>query len=87
VVNAGSFAYLLLIRQENAVSTPKSDAKKFITVPQLRERWGSCSHMFIERLLKSDPCMPRPMKLGGRIRFFAVDEIERYERSKVHAAG
>jgi predicted DNA-binding transcriptional regulator AlpA len=71
-----------------SVSAPKIDprhAKKFITVPQLRTRWGNCSHMFVERLLASDPKFPRPVKLGSRVRFFALDEIEAYERSRVHA--
>lgn len=68
------------------MSAPKTDPKrKFITAPQLRERWGDCSHMFIERLLKSDPTMPRPVKLGTRYRFFDLAAIERYERSRIYA--
>ena len=60
-------------------------AKKYITATQLRERWGGVSHMFIERLLKTDPKMPRWVKFAERIRFFDIDEIEAYERSKVVA--
>jgi predicted DNA-binding transcriptional regulator AlpA len=40
--------------------------------------------MFIERRLK-DPKFPQPIKLGGRIRFFALDQIEAYERSRIRA--
>ena len=61
-------------------------AKKYITATQLRERWGGVSHMFIERLLKTDPKMPRWVKFAERIRFFDIDEIEAYERSEVVAA-
>jgi hypothetical protein len=67
-------------------SDPPARADKiYLTAVQLRKRWGNCSHMFVERLLKSDPNMPRPVKLGARIRFFDLDAIERYERSKIHA--
>ena len=69
---------------------PKIDpklTKKFLTVNQLCERWGGVSNMFIERRLKSDPGSPRPRKFDdGRIRFFDLDEIENYERSKITAA-
>jgi hypothetical protein len=69
---------------------PKIDpklTKKFLTVNQLCERWGGVSNMFIERRLKSDPGFPRPRKFDdGRIRFFDLDEIENYERSKITAA-
>jgi predicted DNA-binding transcriptional regulator AlpA len=61
--------------------------KKFLTAPQLRERWGGCSSMFIERLLKSDPTFPRPVKFSRRVRFFDLDAIEAYERSRIHAGG
>ena len=67
---------------------PKIDpnrTKRFLTTSQLRERWGDCSHMFIERRLKSDPTFPRPVKFGDRIRFFALDAIEDYERSRIHS--
>jgi predicted DNA-binding transcriptional regulator AlpA len=60
--------------------------KKYLTLNQLRERWGNCSHMFVERRLKSDPTFPKPMKLDGRVRLFALDAIEAYERSKINVA-
>jgi predicted DNA-binding transcriptional regulator AlpA len=55
--------------------------KKFLTVNQLTERWGDCSRMLIERRLREDPRFPRPMRLGGRLRLFAEDEVEAYEKS------
>jgi predicted DNA-binding transcriptional regulator AlpA len=69
------------------VPAPKIDPKRtktFLTANQLCERWGNCSSMFIERRLK-DPKFPQPIKLGGRIRFFALDQIEAYERSRIRA--
>ena len=63
--------------------TTKIAPKRFLTAAQLQERWGGCSHMFIERRLAGDPRFPRPVKLGGRLRFFPLDEIEEYERACV----
>jgi hypothetical protein len=64
--------------------------KKYLTTRQLRERWGDCSQMFIERKIWHDPNFPKPIRLGhqggstrGRIRLFAEDEIESYERGCV----
>jgi predicted DNA-binding transcriptional regulator AlpA len=58
----------------------KKSKKEFIRTNQLRKRWGGCSHMFIERRLKSDPTFPRPVKFGGRLRLWDLDEVEAYER-------
>jgi hypothetical protein len=63
---------------------PSRASKIYLTTAQLRRRWGGCSAMFIERRLKDDPAMPRPMKLGLRIRFFDLNAIENYERSQIH---
>ena len=60
--------------------------KRFLTTAQLRSRWGGCSHMFIERRLASDPTFPKPVKLGGRLRLWDVDQVEAYERQFVSAA-
>lgn len=51
----------------------------YLTARQLRDRWGGRSHMFIERLLKNDPTFPRPVRLGGAMRFWRLDEIEAWE--------
>jgi predicted DNA-binding transcriptional regulator AlpA len=58
---------------------------------QLRERWGGCSHMLIERRLRNDPDFPKPVRLGGGEkgsgwRFFDEAEIESYERRKAVGA-
>jgi predicted DNA-binding transcriptional regulator AlpA len=60
-----------------------SKTEKYLTANQLRERWGGCSHMFIERRISGDPDFPRPVKLGGRKRFFSLDQVEQYERKCV----
>ena len=65
----------------------KKSKKEFIRTAQLRKRWGGCSHMFVERRLKSDPTFPKPVKLGGKLRLWDLDEVEAYERRFVAAAG
>jgi predicted DNA-binding transcriptional regulator AlpA len=65
---------------------PEVTGRRFITTNQLRERWGCVSHMFIVRRIEADPAMPRPTKLGGRINFFDLDQIEAYERKRVRAS-
>jgi predicted DNA-binding transcriptional regulator AlpA len=67
------------------MSPGKTD--KYLTAIQLRQRWGGCSHMFIERRLASDPDFPRPIKLGGRKRLFALDQVEKYERKFIARSG
>ncbi len=57
--------------------------ERFLTVRQLRDRWGGCSHMMIERRLRSDPKFPRAYKLCDQKRFFRISDVERYERSRV----
>ena len=42
--------------------------------------------MFIERRLESDPNFPRPLKLGQRIRFYDLADIECWERTRIVAA-
>jgi hypothetical protein len=56
--------------------------RKFIGVTKLRERWNNCSHMFIERKIRSDPSFPRIYRIGRR-RMFALDEIEAYESRSI----
>jgi hypothetical protein len=64
------------------MAKPVPTGAKFITVPQLCERWGGLSHMFVERRLREDPNFPKPQRLG-RLRVFDVPTIEAYERSLV----
>ena len=62
-----------------------SQEQKFLTKTGLEVRW-SCSHMTIERLIKSDPDFPLPTRFGdGAHRRWPIEEIEAYERSKVVA--
>jgi hypothetical protein len=52
---------------------------------QLRERW-SCSHMFVERRIKTDPTFPPAYRFAvgpSAWRYWRVDEIEQWERSRV----
>jgi hypothetical protein len=60
--------------------------KRYLTAPQLRKRYGDVSHMWLERRLQNDPTFPRP-HFFGRFRFFAVDEIEAWERTCARAKG
>jgi hypothetical protein len=64
------------------MDTNNQSHRKFIGTRALRERWDNCSHMFIERKLKNDPTFPQTYRIGRR-RFFAVDEIESYERKSI----
>jgi predicted DNA-binding transcriptional regulator AlpA len=61
--------------------SPKPD-KKFLTTPQLLERWGSVSYMFLVRR-KGRPGFPKPVRMGGRLKLWDLDEVEAYERSCV----
>jgi hypothetical protein len=67
------------VTEGSAVATSE---RKFIGMTKLRERWNDCSHMFIERKIKSDPRFPRVYRIGRR-RLFALDEIEAYERLSI----
>jgi hypothetical protein len=63
---------------------PNKRPKRFLTVVELRRRWGNVSQQFIERRLVDDPLFPRPMQLPrGRLRLFDEEKIEEYERRAV----
>ena len=60
----------------------------YISAPQVCDRYGGRSHMWLERMLKRDPKFPRP-KYFGRWRFFKIEELVAWERqaaAKSHAA-
>jgi len=59
---------------------PGVTGKKYITTKQLRERWGNCSHMTIERKLEKDETFPKPYFLT-RVRMWDLADIEEYERN------
>ena len=55
------------------------DGTVFISAPQVCQRYGGVSHMWLERVLKKDATFPRPHKFG-RLRFFKVEELIDWER-------
>lgn len=57
------------------------DGAVYISVAQLRQRYGNVSHMWVERKLKSDPDFPRPVTFGSMFRFFKLADVEAYERA------
>jgi hypothetical protein len=66
----------------------KTKPKRYLTVVQLRERWGNVSQMFVERRMRSDPDFPKAMKFPrGRLRLFDESEVEEYERKAVVRGG
>jgi predicted DNA-binding transcriptional regulator AlpA len=56
------------------------DTAIYISAPQVCDRYGGVSHMWLERMLKRDPTFPRPSKFG-RLRFFKIDELIAWERA------
>ena len=57
----------------------------YITRSELQKRWN-CSHMFIERLVATDPTFPQHFRFGdGRLaqRRWILAEIEQWERSRI----
>jgi hypothetical protein len=54
----------------------------FISVQQLRARYGSVSLMWVNRRLKNDPKFPKPQYFG-RLRFWKIADLEAYERDAV----
>jgi hypothetical protein len=57
-------------------SNPK---KRWLTVAQVRERYGNVSHMWVERRLQKDPDFPRFVKFG-RMRFADEAELDEWDR-------
>jgi hypothetical protein len=48
----------------------------------LRARYGGRSQMWIARRLQNDPTFPKAFYFG-RLRFFALDDVETWERSQI----
>ena len=63
--------------------TSEPSAAKYLTMSQLCERYGNCSPMTIERRLQNDPRFPKPIYFGKRMRLFAENKLEAYERLRV----
>jgi predicted DNA-binding transcriptional regulator AlpA len=57
------------------IRKPEPEASVFLTAPAVCQRYG-VSHMWLQRKLASDPSFPRPNKLGGRVRFFKIMDLE-----------
>ena len=66
------------------MSVARSDV--FLKTKQLRERYGRCSHMFIERRLANDPTFPRPV-FFGRMRFWKLSDLEKWEKAQAARSG
>ena len=63
----------------HTAARPTPDAATFIDAPQVCERYGGRSHMWLERLLERDATFPRPVKIG-RLRFFPIAALIEWER-------
>ena len=59
--------------------TESEISERFLTAPQLFERWG-VSHMFVVARLRDDPAFPKPSYFGRRRRW-KLSEVESYERA------
>jgi predicted DNA-binding transcriptional regulator AlpA len=47
---------------------------------QVRDRFGGRSAMWLWRRINQDPQFPKPKRLGGRLLFWSLAELEAYER-------
>jgi hypothetical protein len=56
----------------------------WISAKQLLARYGGRSEMWLNRKLKMDKDFPRP-GYSGRLRFFRIDELEKYEKQTMGA--
>jgi predicted DNA-binding transcriptional regulator AlpA len=54
--------------------------KRYSTGPQVLERYGDKSTMWLWRRLKFDPKFPRPVVIGGR-RYFDEDELDAFDEA------
>lgn len=58
----------------------------YLKTRQVQQRYGNCSHMFIERRLQNDPTFRRPLYFG-RMRFWKLSELERWEAAQAARTG
>jgi predicted DNA-binding transcriptional regulator AlpA len=60
--------------------------KRYLTGPQVLERYGGRSSMWLWRRTRFDPNFPRPIVIGGR-KHFDEDELDAYDAaSRMEAA-
>jgi predicted DNA-binding transcriptional regulator AlpA len=58
--------------------TPKH---RWLTAPQVRQRFGGRSDAWLWRILHDDPNFPRPMVIK-QMRYWDENEIEAYEETR-----
>lgn len=59
--------------------------KHYLTAPQVCERYGDRSAMWLWRKMKFSPKFPRPLVIAGR-RYFDEDELDQFDQaSKMEA--
>src|ERR1035437_3321534 len=61
-------------------STPVPEGAVYISAPQVCDRYGGRSHMWLGRKLQNDTQISRT-RYFGRLRFFEISELENYERT------
>lgn len=59
-----------------------SSKSEFIAAAQVMARYGGVSHMWLRRKQQKEG-FPSPVRFGGRLRFWKVSDLERWERSKL----
>jgi len=62
------------------MTTPKK-SKKWLTGPQVRERYGDRSEVWLWRKDTTDPLFPKPMWLDGK-KHYREDELDAYDEQK-----
>lgn len=53
----------------------------YVSVAQLRRRYGGISRMWLFRRLRDDPTFPKPTNLGQGTRYWRIADLEVWERS------
>jgi predicted DNA-binding transcriptional regulator AlpA len=53
----------------------------FLSARQIQERYGNVSRMWPYRRM-ADSGFPKPEKLGGRLRFWKLADLERWEKAR-----
>jgi predicted DNA-binding transcriptional regulator AlpA len=61
-------------------SPPVPPGAVWITVGQLRVRYGGMSNAWVDQKILNDPAFPKPHYFGSKLRFFNLSEVEAFER-------
>jgi predicted DNA-binding transcriptional regulator AlpA len=61
-----------------------SDDVRFLTIGQVKRRYGNVSDMWIWRRLR-DHAFPKPVRFGGptSVRHWVLSDLERWERARL----